>query len=145
MNTGNECGSERSRAVIHCDMDNYFAAVEEKHNPSLSQVPFAVCGDPAMRHSIIMAKNSLAKRAGVLTGISYRQARQICPELVYVKADLNKYLAQTKQVRAIFHRYSDVVVPYGMDEAWIDLGGSDADCRTKATSGSKKPIAMHLC
>ena len=111
-----------NRIILHCDMDNYFAAVEEKYNPTLKSVPFAVCGDPKMRHSVVMSKNQLAKKAGVPTGISFRQAQHICPNLQYVKADFNKYLEQTKISRAIFSKYSNTIIPYGMDESWIDLG-----------------------
>jgi DNA polymerase-4 len=110
------------KAVLHCDMDNYYAAVEEKFNPSLRNVPFAVCGDPQMRHSIVMSKNSVAKKMGVLTGISFRQARKVCPGLVYVQSDLAKYLTQTHMARAMYRKYTDTVIPYGMDEAWLDLG-----------------------
>ena len=110
------------RLVIHCDCDNYFASVEEKFNPALKNIPFAVCGNPEMRHSIVMAKNSLAKKAGVPTGISFRQAKKICPDLEYVTADMGKYLEQTKLTREIFKKYSDDVTPYGMDEAFISLG-----------------------
>lgn len=111
-----------ARVVIHCDMDNYFCAVEEKFNPSLRKVPFTVCGDPEMRHSVVMSKNRLAKAAGVPTGVSFRQAKQICPNLHYIKADLAKYLEQTKLAREIYRKYSDTVTPYGMDESWLDLG-----------------------
>jgi DNA polymerase-4 len=69
-----------------------------------------------------MAKNSLAKKAGVPTGISYRQAKQICPNLGYVTADLGKYLEQTKLMREIFNKYSNEVTPYGMDEAFMEIG-----------------------
>ncbi|MCL2363102.1 MAG: DNA polymerase IV [Defluviitaleaceae bacterium] len=110
------------RRRIHCDMDNYYAAVEEKFTPALRNVPFAVCGDPKMRHSIVMSKNAVAKRAGVLTGISFRQARKICPELRYVQADLGKYLTQTRLARAVYGKYTNNVIPYGMDEAWLDMG-----------------------
>jgi len=116
-----------SRLVLHCDMDNYFASVEEKFNPMLCTVPFAVCGDPAMRHSIVMAKNMLAKQMGIITGIPYVQAKQICPGLHYIKADHAKYLSQTKLIRTIFSKYSDSVVPYGMDEAWINLQNKSYD------------------
>ncbi len=109
------------RVILHCDMNNYFASVEEKANPSLRKVPFAVCGDPEMRHSIVMAKNSLAKKAGVITGINYYQAKQICPGLGYVKADYKKYLQETKFSRNIYLKYTDTIIPYGMDESWIDL------------------------
>ena len=108
---------------LHCDMDNFFATVEEKHNPALKHKPFAVCGDPAMRHSIVMSKNALAKRLGVKTGLAFAQAKQICPNLSYVKADMPKYLVETKNARAVYLKYTDNIVPYGMDESWIDLGG----------------------
>lgn len=113
------------RIVLHCDMNNYFASVEEKLNPKLKKIPFAVCGDPQMRHSIVMAKNSLAKKAGVITGISFFQAKQICPNLSYIKADYKKYLKETKYARSIYSKYTDTIIPYGMDEAWIDLSKND--------------------
>lgn len=109
------------RIILHCDMNNYFASVEEKSNPDLKKVPFAVCGDPEMRHSIVMSKNNLAKRAGVITGTSYFQAKQICPELGYITADYQKYLKETKFARNIYLKYTDTIIPYGMDESWIDL------------------------
>ncbi len=109
------------RVILHCDMNNYFASVEEKFDPSLRKVPFAVCGDPEMRHNIVMAKNSLAKRAGVITGLSFTQAKEICPQLGFVKANMPRYLEETKTARKTYLKYTDSVIPYGMDEAWIDL------------------------
>lgn len=109
------------RVILHCDMNNYFASVEEKFNSKLKEIPFAVCGDPKMRHSIVMSKNELAKSAGVLTGISYHQAKAICPDLRYVEADYSKYLAETKFARQIYQKYTDTIIPYGLDESWLDL------------------------
>ena len=114
--------TDMKRVILHCDMDRYFATVEEKYNPKLKNVQFAVCGDPEMRHSIVMSKNQLAEKAGVPTGVSFRQAQQICPNLQYIRADFNKYLEQTKLSRAVYQKYSDSIIPYGMDESWIDLG-----------------------
>jgi DNA polymerase-4 len=68
-----------------------------------------------------MSKNSLAKKAGIITGISYKQAKQICPELGYVKADYKKYLHETKNARDVYRKYTETVIPYGLDEAWVDL------------------------
>lgn len=109
------------RVILHCDMDSYFSTVEEKFNPKLKEIPFAVCGDPKMRHSIVMSKNNLAKQAGVLTGISFAQAKEICPQLEYVEADYSKYLIETKFAREIYKKYTDTIIPYGLDESWIDL------------------------
>jgi DNA polymerase-4 len=75
-----------------------------------------------MRHSIVMAKNSLAKKAGIVTGISFRQARQICPALRYVRANYAHYLTEAKATREIYMKYTDHIQPYGMDEAWVELG-----------------------
>ena len=109
------------RVILHCDMNNYFATVEEKFDPALRKIPFAVCGDPEMRHNIVMAKNALAKKAGVVTGLSYHQAREICPDLAFVKANMPRYLDETKDSRKIYLKYTDSIIPYGMDESWIDL------------------------
>ncbi len=109
------------RAILHCDMNNFYATVEEKHNPRLKRIPFAVCGDPQMRHSIVMAKNGLAKKLGIVTGISFYQARKICPGLGYVKADYFRYLEEAKAAREIYLKYTDTILPYGMDESWMVL------------------------
>ena len=111
-----------SAVKVHYDCDNFFASVEELESPHLKTIPMAVCGDPDMRHSIVMSKNSVAKKAGVITGISFRQARQICPSLVYVKADMGKYLEQSKLIRNIARKYTSSISPYGLDESWLDLG-----------------------
>ena len=113
--------TDMERVILHCDMNNYFATVEEKYDPALKRVPFAVCGDPEMRHSIVMSKNNLAKSAGVLTGLSYHQAKKICPNLGYIKADYQRYLKETKTARSIYLKYTDTIIPYGLDESWIDL------------------------
>lgn len=113
-------------------MNNYFATVEEKYNPRLRNIPFAVCGDPEMRHNIVMAKNSLAKSFGVLTGLSFYQAKNLCPNLKSVRANMPRYLNETRAARLIYMKYTDTIIPYGLDEAWIDLsqtGASIEDAR----------------
>ena len=109
------------RIILHADMNNYFATVEEKYDPKLRDIPFAVCGDPEMRHSIVMAKNAIAKSYGVISGISFSQAKKLCPKLQCVRADYDKYLKETKSARLIFSKYTDKIIPYGLDEAWLDL------------------------
>ena len=111
------------RIILHSDMNNFFASVECLHNPSLREKPMAVCGDPAARHGIVMAKNDLAKSRGVLTGESMFSAKKKCPELVTLKPNYPIYLECAKKARAIYSDYSQKIVPYGMDEAWIDLSG----------------------
>jgi len=110
-----------NRVFLHVDMDNYYCSVAAKYDGSLKNIPFAVCGDPAMRHSIVLSKNALAKEAGVITGESSKTAKQKCPPLVVVNPDYNKYLEYAKLAREIYRKYTDKVIPYGLDEAWLDL------------------------
>lgn len=109
------------KIVLHSDMNNYFASVECIDRPELKQVPMAVCGDPAMRHGIVLAKNDFAKKFGIVTGESSADAKKKCRELVIVKPDYTKYLKFAKLARSIYSDYTDKIYPYGMDEAWIDL------------------------
>jgi len=111
----------RNRIIGHCDMDSYFATVEAKYDRSLKDVPFAVCGDPAMRHGIVLSKNDLAKGYGVITGEPVTHARKKCPILAIIKPDYDKYLKYAKLAREIYYKYTDTVIPYGLDEAWLDF------------------------
>lgn len=119
-----EYGNILERIVLHCDMNNYFASVESLYNPSLKKVPTAVCGDPDSRHGIVLAKNHLAKQFGVVTGESIYTAKAKCPSLTTVTANYDRYLQYTRKAREIYGRYSDIVTPYGLDEAWIELDKS---------------------
>jgi len=110
-----------NRVLLHVDMNNYYASVESLYNPSLRQIPMAVCGDPAMRHGIILAKNDLAKSRGVITGESIYSAKQKVPNLTTIMADYPKYLKFAKMARELYSEYSSEVIPFGLDEAWVDL------------------------
>ncbi len=84
----------------------------------------AVCGDPKSRHGIILAKNEEAKRFGVLTAETIWQARRKCPELRLVAPHREAYEAYSRRVNAIYQRYTDQVEPFGIDESWLDVTGS---------------------
>lgn len=116
------------QVVLHCDMNNYFASVECIDKPQLKQIPMAVCGDPAMRHGIVLAKNEPAKKLGIVTGESSVSALEKCAKLVMLPPDYPKYLKYARLARDIYHAYSDKIYPYGLDEAWIDLTDSCCAC-----------------
>jgi DNA polymerase-4 len=84
----------------------------------------AVCGDPDSRHGIILAKNELAKAAGVQTAETIWKARQKCPDLHLVLPHHEEYAEYSKKVNAIYARYTDMVEPFGIDESWLDVTGS---------------------
>lgn len=113
-----------ARTVLHCDCNGFYASVECVRNPALRQVPMAVCGDPESRHGIILAKNELAKRCGVVTAETIWQARQKCPELVLVPPHRADYQHFSRIVNQIYLEYTDMVEPFGIDESWLDVTGS---------------------
>ena len=71
----------KNRVILHCDMNGFFASVELLDYPELRDKPMAVCGDPESRHGIILAKNEIAKRYGIVTAETLWQARKKCPDL----------------------------------------------------------------
>lgn len=112
------------RAILHIDMNSCYASIECLHHPEIRHLPVAVGGDVEARHGIILAKNELAKRAGVKTGEALWQAKQKCPDLVIVPPHYQLYLRFSRMARAIYAEYTDLIEPFGLDEAWIDVTGS---------------------
>lgn len=112
------------RVILHCDMNNFFASVECLQQPELRDLPVAVCGAPEMRQGIVLAKNGIAKKMGILTGESVQEARAKVPELVIVKPHYPLYLKYAKLARRIYLDFTDQITVYGLDEAWLDLTGS---------------------
>ncbi len=112
------------RTILHCDMNAFYASVEELHDPSLKKGPMAVCGDPDSRHGIILAKNEQAKAFGIVTAETIWQARRKCPQLMLVKPHHERYSYYSGLVSRIYDRYTDMVEPYSIDESWLDVTGS---------------------
>ena len=110
--------------ILHCDLDNFFASVECTFRPELRDVPMAVCGSESERHGIVLAKNQLAKKAGVKTAQTVWQARSLCPGLVCVSPHMEKYREFSVLARQIYLRYTDLVEPFSIDECWLDVTGS---------------------
>jgi len=113
-----------NRAILHSDMNSFYASVEMMLDPKLKGKAVAVCGSTEERHGIVLAKSDLAKKSGVKTGMVNWEARQRCPELIVVPPQYDQYLKYSKLAHEIYHRYTDLVEPYGMDECWLDVTGS---------------------
>ena len=110
--------------ILHCDLNIFFASVELLGRPDLTDVPVAVCGDPASRHGIILAKNELAKGFGVKTAETIWQAKKKCPNLVLLPSHHDLYRDYSRRVNAIYEQYTDLVEPFGIDESWLDITGT---------------------
>ena len=110
------------RAILHCDMNNFYASVECMLNPSIKDKPVAVCGSEADRHGIVLAKNYHAKDYGVVTGDAIWQAKKKCPDLIVIDTPhFDEYSKYSKLARNLYREYTDLVEPMGLDECWLDV------------------------
>lgn len=107
------------RKIIHVDMDAFYAAVEERDDPELRGRPIAVGGDSA--RGVVMTASYAARRFGVRSAMPGSQAARLCPALVFVRPRFAVYKAVSREIRAIFHRYTDLVEPLSLDEAYLDV------------------------
>ena len=109
------------RAILHCDANSFFASVEMAQRPELKNVPMAVCGSEAERHGIVLAKNELAEKYGIVTAETVHSARRKCKELVIREPHHALYSEYSKKLNAIYSEYTDLVEPFGIDESWLDV------------------------
>lgn len=109
------------RAILHCDLNNFFASVEMLKRPELRNVPMAVSGDPNKRHGIILAKNQMAKKFGIYTPETVYSAMKKCPQLILVKPHYEEYVKYSKLVNAVYREYTDRVEKFGIDESFLDV------------------------
>lgn len=115
------------RTILHIDINGCYASIECLHNPIIRNKPVAVGGDVKARHGIILAKNEYAKKFGIKTGEALWQAKQKCPQLVIVPPNYDLYLRFSRLTRQIYEKYTDRIEPFGLDEAWLDVSGSQCD------------------
>lgn len=117
----------KQRTILHSDMNNFYASVECHHRPEIRQKAVVVGGDEELRHGIVIAKNYLAKTAGIRTGEALWQAREKCSGLVVLSPNYPLYLRYAKLARAIYTDYTDQIEPFGLDEAWIQIDGENGE------------------
>lgn len=124
VNAIKEWGDIMSRVILHSDMNNCYASIELLHHPELRGRPLAVGGDPEARHGIVLAKDQLAKKAGVKTGMALWQARQVCPSIQFIQPHMDLYLRFSRLAHEIYGEYTDLQEPFGVDESWLDVTDS---------------------
>ena len=111
----------KERVILHSDMNSCYASIEVLHRPGLRGKPVAVGGDPELRHGIVLAKTPEAKRCGVKTGMALWEARQICPDIIFVPPHYDRYMRFSGLAREIYGEYTNKVEPFGLDESWLDV------------------------
>lgn len=107
------------RKIIHVDMDAFFASVEQRDNPALRGKPVAVGG--SAQRGVVAAASYEARQFGVRSAMPSVTAARRCPALLFVPPRFEVYRAVSQQIRQIFSRYSDLVEPLSLDEAYLDV------------------------
>lgn len=111
--------------VLHLDMDAFFAAVEQRDNPRLRGKPVVVGGSPSSR-GVVSTCSYEARKFGVRSAMPSREALRLCPQAVFIRPNIAKYAEVGRQVREIMRRYTQVIEPMSIDEAYLDVSGQDA-------------------
>ncbi len=112
------------RRIIHVDMDAFFASVEQLDDPSLRGRPVAVGGDPAGR-GVVAAASYEARVFGVRSAMPMNRALRRCPDLICVRPRFERYIELSRRIRGILRRFTSQVEPISLDEAYLDVTGTD--------------------
>jgi len=118
---------------MHIDFNSYFATVEQQANPRLRGKPVGVTGGDRMKRTVLGTASVEAKKFGVKTGMQIWEAKKLCPDIILVPGDSDKYLECTKRFLGILKGYSPYLEVFSIDEVFLELGSSDKsqESRTK--------------
>jgi len=125
------------RKIIHVDMDCFYAAIEIRDDPSLQGKPVAVGGASNSR-GVLCTCNYEARKYGIHSAMPSSQAARLCPELIIVPVNFEKYRASSKAIHQILNKYTDIIEPLSLDEAYLDVSNSHLH------SGSATLIAQSI-
>ena len=107
------------RKIIHVDMDAFYAAIEQRDEPALRGLPLAV--GSASGRGVVMTASYEARRFGVRSAMPSSRALRLCPELVFVRPRFDVYKRESRQICAVFARFTDLIEPASLDEAYLDV------------------------
>lgn len=137
------------RIIFHVDMDSYFASVEQQANPQLRGRPVVVTGKPTIK-TVVAAASKEAKKFGIKSAMATWEARKLCPDLVLVPGDPDKYQWATEQFLFILRDYSPRLEVFGIDEAFLDVteaatdGGESLEIAEKVQERISEELGNHV-
>ena len=127
------------RKILHVDADAFYCSVEERDNPSLKGKAFAV-GGKAERRGVIATCNYIARESGVRSAMPSFKALRECPDLLILPARFDAYKEASRQLHSIFNRYTEIIEPLSLDEAYLDVSLS-TQCRGSGTLMAREIMA----
>ena len=116
---GSLAGAGDPRKIMHIDMDAFYASVEQRDNPELRGKPVAVGG--SRERGVVAAASYEARKFGVHSAMPSITARRKCPDLIFVKPRFDAYKVISREIREIFARYTPIIEPLSLDEAYLDV------------------------
>ena len=137
-----------NRKIIHMDMDAFYASVEQRDNPEYQGKPIAVGGSPEGRGGVVATCSYEARKFGVHSAMPSKRALQLCPHIIFVRPRFDVYKAVSKQVRQILLRYTDVIEPLSLGDAYLDVTtdkqgiGSAIDIATLIRKAIKEELQL---
>lgn len=112
------------RKIIHCDCDCFYASIEMRDNPDLARLPIAVGGSPNCR-GVVATCNYAARKFGIHSAMAAATARKLCPDLIIIRPDMEKYRRASQLIHEIFQNYTELIEPLSLDEAYLDVSQSN--------------------
>ncbi|MEJ7693340.1 DNA polymerase IV [Daejeonella sp.] len=126
------------RKIIHIDMDAFYASVEQRDNPEYRGKPLVVGGLPEGRGGVVATASYEARKFGIRSAMPSKQAQKLCPEALFVRPRFEAYKEVSQKIREIFSRYTDLIEPLSLDEAYLDV------THDKLNIGSAIEIAQQI-
>lgn len=123
------------RTVLHADMDAFFAAIEQRDDPGLRGKPVVVGG--ASARGVVAAASYEAREFGIHSAMPSLEARRRCPDLIFVRGRMGLYRRESRRIFEVFRRFTPVVEGLSVDEAFLDLTGTEQLLGPPATVGQR--------